>query len=291
MQHRGDSEIHCSARAKLNLSLRVLGQRADGFHDILSWMHPIDWADELCVRPSETAGVRIECNDPRVPVGADNLIHRAAMALAERVGRMPAFDVRLVKRLPLGGGLGGGSANAAAMLLALARLWTIDRKDPRLHEAAAAVGSDVPFFLGEGPAIASGRGTTLTPAPALPGWAVLILPPFGIATAPVYAACRSRPLAAGESLPPEQAPSPPPLVNDLTEAAISVEPRLRDLLAALTSGGATVHMSGSGSTLFALFDTPDAAQRWAAESAARCAPASCRIVGLLPDPPCMIGIR
>lgn len=111
------------ARGKLNLHLRVLRRRDNGFHDILSWMQPIDWGDELTLRPAAHGDdVRLICKPAGLPTGDDNLIVRAARRLAALTGRSAGVTIHLVKRLPIGGGLGGGSADAAATLLGLARL-------------------------------------------------------------------------------------------------------------------------------------------------------------------------
>jgi len=301
--------IRVAARAKINLTLRVLSRRADGFHDILSWMHPIDWADELTVRPSSQAGVRLICDDAAIPAGRDNLILRAAEALARRTGRDPAYEVELRKRLPMGGGLGGGSADAAAMLLAMARFESIDANDARLADAAAEIGSDVPFFLGRGAMLASGRGTALQSAPAMEGWAALVMPPFVVSTPAAYGACRPRPLTQNEPQPwrrrdaaassgteiSAHSNSAHPisatactkeLVNDLTSAAITVEPRVAEVIQALQPLGQPVHMSGSGSTLFALFDDDTTSQAWAIAAAQRAPAVRLHVARLIHAPPC-----
>jgi 4-diphosphocytidyl-2-C-methyl-D-erythritol kinase len=179
------------------------------------------------------------------------------------------------------------------VLLALARRWGLDPSDPRIHDAAAEVGSDVPFFLGGGSAIARGRGTELTPAPrGFNGWIALLLPPFGVSTAAVYAACRPTPPQADER-PPWASPwrsateLSSRLCNDLFPAAGAVEPRLAALHAAVDGAeGVRVHLSGSGGTLFALFDHGRAAHAWCDAIAGKSHPMSLRIVRAYGGPPC-----
>lgn len=262
--------FHHRAVAKINLHLRVLRKRPDGFHDMVSWMQPLDWYDELTLRESDASGVQWHCDDPRLGPSENNLVIRAASVLARRVGRELRIDAALTKRLPIGGGLGGGSSDAAAMLLGLAQLWGLDAADARVVDAAAAVGSDVPFFLGGGAMIATGRGTELAPHPRpFDGWAVLILPPFGTSTPKVYAACRPEPLGPDEAMPWDRpwsnaAELSARLRNDLLPAARSVEPALGLLHDRLNGlDGVRVHLSGSGSTMFALFDDPAIAGHWA----------------------------
>src|SRR5262249_44108381 len=150
--------LNIRAYGKINLTLRVLGRRHDGFHDLVSWMQPIDWHDELAIQERDSEGVELSCDQPGLTTGPDNLIHRAINALATRLGRTPAFDIRLTKRLPVGGGLGGGSADAAAALIGMSRIWSISPDANHVREAAEEAGSDVPFFLGPGAAIVRGRG-------------------------------------------------------------------------------------------------------------------------------------
>lgn len=261
------------AYAKINLHLRVLRKRADGFHDLLTWMQRVDWFDELEIRSADTDGVAWSCDDARLGPTADNLVIRAANAFGERCGVRLHVAVRLVKRLPQGAGLGGGSSDAAAMLIGLARMHGIASNDARLFEAAADVGSDVPFFLGGGAAIATDRGTVLAANPRpFDGFATLILPGFGTSTPRVYGACRPRAMETEETPPwgrswKDAEELSLRLENDLLHAACAVEPRLGALWGRVNGiDDVRVHLSGSGSTLFALFDEEAAARAWAARA-------------------------
>lgn len=288
--------IRMLARGKINLSLRVLGRRPDGYHALDSWMQPIDWCDELTIRMSDSPGILLKCDDRGAPTGPENLICRAARALSKGAGRELQVEIELVKRLPMGGGLGGGSADAAATLLGLAALWGIARGDSVLANAAEFVGSDVPFFLGGGAAIIRGRGERVEPHPRpFDGWAALIVPQFGVDTGSVYAAWRAS-LNRGQG-PPYLEPWANVwrdaedlslrLTNDLTPAAFEVEPRLGQIHSGVHMlNGARVHMSGSGSTLFALFDDEPTALAWLASVRNVVhAGAGLRVVRVLTTPP------
>ena len=167
--------IQVTARAKINLCLEVLGRREDGYHEIATVLQAIALADDLVVRPS--AGIVLETNDPDLDMD-DNLVLRAARLLRDRTGVERGAHIVLVKRIPVAAGLGGGSADAAAALVGLAKLWELDLKDGSLAALAERLGSDVPFFLhGSGTALASGRGERVEPLPAVRhGWVVVALP-------------------------------------------------------------------------------------------------------------------
>jgi len=170
-----DGPLELRANAKLNLTLEVLGRRPDGYHQIRSVFQEIALADKLVLHPA--AELSLECSVPGL-AGESNLVMRAARALAEATGC--TFGVRIVleKRIPEAGGLGGGSSDAAAALRGLDALWRLGMPKERLLALAARLGSDVPFFLVGGTALASGRGELLQPLPPLPQtWYVLLFPP------------------------------------------------------------------------------------------------------------------
>ena len=150
------------APAKVNLSLRVLGRRADGFHDIETFIAPISLSDELELEKSGNA-IEFSCDDPTVPAGEENLVVRAATAFFKATGVSGGVSIRLHKKIPHGAGLGGGSSDAAATLAALNQLF--DTKLPReaLAKLAETLGSDVPFFLFESAAVCRGRGVGSSP--------------------------------------------------------------------------------------------------------------------------------
>jgi 4-diphosphocytidyl-2-C-methyl-D-erythritol kinase len=269
------AELTLPAPAKLNLYLEVLGRRADGFHELLTVLQTVDLCDEVTValrpRAAEAAGasgppgkgarpdVRLSLRTPGagVPTGPGNLAVRAAGALLERAGAAGevGVDIALAKRIPAGGGLGGGSSDAAATLLALNRLLGAPLDAPALHAVAAGLGSDVPFFLHGGTALCSGRGDIVQAlAPPRPFGLTLLMPPFATATAAVYGALDAPPPRACEPRAAELAArvegaDPDALEhlfrNDLEPAARRVEPRIGALLDATG-----LHLSGSGSTLF-----------------------------------------
>lgn len=265
------STLVLQAPAKLNLYLEVLGRRDDGFHELVTVLTVLDLADELRLslrprdpdlapgQPDLALTVSDQAGRPgQVPAGPDNLVVRAAGALLAAADLVDAtgVDLELVKRIPAGGGLGGGSSDAAATLQGLNRLLGEPLAAAALSALAADLGSDVPFFLTGGTALCTGRGEQVRPV-AGPGPVdvSLLLPPFGVATPAVYGALRAgppgapqRPLSFWESaLSGADAATLESIYrNDLEEPARQVEPRLARLLA--TEGQ---HLSGSGSTIFA----------------------------------------
>lgn len=260
------------APAKVNLTLQIHRRRPDGFHDLVSWVAPLDLADELRIALADAPGVRLRSDDADLPDDERNLVVRAARRLATAAGIEPALDISLRKRVPIGAGLGGGSSDAAATLTALTRLWRIDWSRERLSAIAAEIGSDVPLFLWNSPCVIRGRGERVEPvaAPRITR-VVLVIPPFGVLTAGVYAALQPddygqpRPLPAGLlDLPVGELA--PRLFNDLEPPAFRVEPRLRELHRRLSHDTRVpVRLSGSGSALFAIFDDDAAADAWQAD--------------------------
>jgi len=249
--------------AKINLSLRVLGRRDDGFHELDTVFQAIDLWDRLDLEAG--ADLRISCDDPAVPIDESNLVLRAAGLLRERFGD-PSLGASftLHKQIPAQGGLGGGSSNAAASLLLCARHWKLSPSAEQLTQLASELGSDVAFFLRGGTARGLGRGERLESLPAV-GARPLILgfPPFGTDTREVY-----RRLAARLTLPLNgvnlaHAPAHKwpehndlgVLVNDLESVVFEGWPELESFRDALLERGATgALLSGSGSTVFGVFD-------------------------------------
>ena len=162
------------APAKLNLSLEVLGRRSDGYHEIRTVMQQIDLADELEILPAESLVVR--CDDPALN-GDRNLVWRAAVELARECGRLPLVEIAVRKRIPVAMGLGGGSSDAAAALMGLDQFWKLDLGLERLAAVASRIGSDVPFFLWGGAALASGRGEMIEPLSSERGVSVTLICP------------------------------------------------------------------------------------------------------------------
>ena len=265
-----------AAPAKVNLRLRVLGKRPDGYHEIDTLFQAIDLADEVVVRLGGS-GVRLAVIGPDVGPAGQNLAHRAATRFAADFGLREGVDIELTKRVPTGAGLGGGSSDAAATLRALASLLGVAGDDGRLARAAISLGSDVPFFLGTSTlARGRGRGEELEPLAPLPvADLVIVSPPVHMSTATAYGALDA--LRAGASLQAPDAATPESWTDVATLAANDFQPLVAgihsevslaiDALAAV--GARFVLMSGSGSSVFGLFVGSDVAQGAAAELSRR----------------------
>ena len=255
--------VSIRAHAKINLDLRVVGTRPDGFHELRTVFQAIALHDEIQCVPRE-GPFAIECNASGVPLDQTNLIWRAGDALAQSLGRpTPLADivVRLHKHIPLQAGLGGGSANAAAALVGLAAAWRATVTPSQLTDIAATVGADVPFFLSGGTALGLGRGDEIYPLADLPRhWIVLLIPGFGVSTPDAYAWYdRDREMGHAAGREPQYVPGPWPsraaqMINDLEGAIARHHPEIDQMKAALRRSGAiAAAMSGSGSTVYGLF--------------------------------------
>jgi 4-diphosphocytidyl-2-C-methyl-D-erythritol kinase len=270
------------AYAKLNLALSVgpplpPGDVHAGMHLIASWMHAIDLYDTVEVVPG-ASGFHVEwaADAPR-PSPVDwppekDLALRALRLLEREAGHSLHVALRLSKRIPVGGGLGGGSSDAAAAMLGINEALSLGIAVPRLVTLSRQLGSDIAFFLDGAvgapprPALVAGLGDRIQRLSPASGWAVLIIPPFGCPTGPVYKAYDSlgpRPLRESDVGTLTGAPRPDPagLFNDLTAAAEHVQPALRALRQRASRANAPIHMSGSGSTLFVLAPDRPAANR------------------------------
>ena len=239
--------------AKINLSLRILGKRADGFHEIDTLMVKLPGlADEITITTAEKFS--FTCSDATLPTDSGNLIVKAAEALSEKSGEPLHFHIHLEKHIPHGAGLGGGSSNAATTLLALNAQLTEPLPPETLHAIAAALGSDVPFFLYSGAAHCTGRGEIITAAanpPSLP--VILFKPNFPVPTPDAYRNCLD-----AEPLPGirynEQHCGDLTLINDLEKPVFAKHrylAELKDWLLHRRDTNAAL-MSGSGSTVFAI---------------------------------------
>lgn len=241
------------APAKLNLTLRVLGKRDDGFHEIDSLMIRVPGlCDRLCFSPDEVD--RFDCDDPGVPADASNLVLRARDAYRRATGFDRPLSIRLEKRVPHGAGLGGGSSDAAATLDAMNRLNGGALEVPRLMEIAATLGSDIPFFLGPPTARVSGRGERIEAAANPPALPVLLLKPaFGVATPDAYGRWADARELPGIDYSPQRF-AWGELVNDLERPVFWKHLFLGEVKAWLRSRPevAGALMSGSGSTMIAL---------------------------------------
>jgi 4-diphosphocytidyl-2-C-methyl-D-erythritol kinase len=256
------------APAKVNLTLRVLGRRADGYHDIESLVAFASVGDDLVFTPADALDLTVQGPSAAAagPLG-DNLVTKAARALASRVEGLKLGHFVLTKRLPVAAGLGGGSADAAAALRLLARANGLSLDDPRLMAAARTTGADVPVCLDPKARLMRGIGDILSAPLDLPQLhAVLVNPGVALATKDVFAALAAPRLRQGAT------PAAPDLddvaalittgTNDLERPAISLRPIIADVLAALRNaeGCRLARMSGSGATCFGLFVSPQAAE-------------------------------
>ncbi len=259
------SELVILSPAKINLFLEIIARRPDGFHEIESVMQLVDLCDEVGLARARH-GIRLQVSGAELPEGRGNLAYRAAALALETAGVPGGIEIRLVKRIPVAGGLGGGSSNAAAVLLGISRLYRIDWPRETLQQMAGQLGSDVPFFFTDGTAVARGRGEVLTPlAPWPRQWLVVANPGIPISTAWAYREASSK-LTGWQgrvTLPTLTAGCPlvwPPVwaFNRLEEVVLPHRPELGALKAVLQEGGgAPVLMSGSGASVFAVM--PDAA--------------------------------
>jgi 4-diphosphocytidyl-2-C-methyl-D-erythritol kinase len=252
------------AHAKINLDLRVLGMRPDGYHELRTVFQAISLHDTLTCVPRE-GPFAIECDAPGVPLNEANLVWRAAAALWETLGREGAprgVLVRIEKRIPLQAGLGGGSADAAAALVALARAWRSPLTTTQLTDVGSALGADVPFFLTGGTVLGLGRGDEIYPLVDLPRhWIVLLVPGFGVSSAEAYRWYDEGREPGQPPVPrdPQHVPGPWPsraaqMINDLEPAVARHHPEIEQMKHALRRAGAlAASMSGSGSAVFGLF--------------------------------------
>jgi 4-diphosphocytidyl-2-C-methyl-D-erythritol kinase len=246
-----------AAPAKLNLFLHVTGRRSDGYHTLESLFVPIDLADtvevalrddDAIVRLADVPGVRDD----------DDLTLRAARALRQATGATRGVSMRLVKRIPQGAGLGGGSSDAASVLLGLNRLWSLGLSRSDLMAIGATLGADVPFFLGEGPALARGIGDVLTPMSVPTYWIALAMPRVHVPTDSIFASpelTRATPSAKISVFSEGYGH------NDLEAVAVSKFPQVGEAVQALRRASPLARMTGSGACVFGMFDAERDARR------------------------------
>jgi 4-diphosphocytidyl-2-C-methyl-D-erythritol kinase len=270
------SQLERNSPCKVNLLLNILRKRVDGFHELETVMQPVKLFDELRFARGGS-GVRLTCSEPTLPTDSGNLVHRAATAFLQQAGVSDGVEIHLEKKIPMAAGLGGGSGNAATTLLAMGELFGHPLTPAQMHDIAASLGSDIPFFLQNNPALAIGRGeqvASLDPFPALEGAAFLLIHPgFGIATAWAYKelarfsnALNGEPGRAQKLVHLLQtrdlATAGAALYNSLEAPALEKYPLLavyQDFLRA--EGASAVLMSGSGSTTFAIAPSEAEAHR------------------------------
>ena len=254
----GNRTFSVDCPPKVNLYLRIVRRREDGFHELETVFQSVDGGDTLSAAPGEA--LALTCDEPEVPTDDRNLVLRAALKLRERYPEAADLGaaLHLEKRVPIGSGMGGGSADAAGALVLLSRLWGLSLTVGELHAMAAELGSDVPFFLTPGTALARGRGEVLKPLPTAPLWLVLVRPPVAVSTPWAYGQWRpeqcSGPnveefadtLASGDAAAVAAA-----LRNDLEPGVAAGVPEIaaaREWL--LAHGALGARMTGSGSVVF-----------------------------------------
>ena len=258
-----------SAPAKVNLVLEVLGKRNDGYHEIRSLIQTIDLCDTLSFEAD--SAISLDCTEP-VLQGSDNLVIRAAELLKETGGCRQGARIKLVKQIPSSAGLGGGSSDAAATLLALNSFWKLEFKTSDLISLAARLGSDVPFYIHGGMALVKGRGEKVIPLPTpLSNWFVLLLPSLSEMpqkTKQLYARLNDQHFTEGEFISKAMQSwlgnseiSSSLLFNVFDSIAFDTFPELEEYWKRFEQAGASdIHLAGSGPALFTVVDSQNSAE-------------------------------
>jgi len=272
--------IRLLAPAKVNLNLRILGLREDGYHDIESVVQKISIHDRVSLSPGKTPGIVLSCSDPSLPGGPGNLAYRAAeLILGQCQVPEKGVVIHLDKTIPHGAGLGGGSSDAAAVLMGLNTLWNLGLSRGELTDLGQRIGSDVPLFLFPSPSLIAGRGEKILPAPFIINAVfVVVFPEFSVSTKWAYSNFRLTKKHdkytntvsdlydrnAGRAVPPDRWPDL--LANDLEKAVINRHPEISRCKDDLLEAGAKASlMSGSGSAVFGLFEDRHEAELAAAQ--------------------------
>jgi len=259
--------VKIRAPAKINLNLRVVGKRRDGYHLIDTIMLPVSLYDEIEIRKIPLPGkktrdgmIEVSCDHPLVPGGEKNIVHRAARLIMQQADKQQQVQIHIRKRIPVGAGLGGGSADAAATLIGLNRLLKLRLSVAKMEKLALSLGADVPFFIRARPARACGIGERLYPLRGIPRfWLVIVYPGFPVSTAWAF-----KKLPPTLTKPPVNTSIPTSLkrfdrlakllVNDLESVTLKRYPKIRLLKERLLHQGAAGSlMSGSGSSVFGIF--------------------------------------
>jgi 4-diphosphocytidyl-2-C-methyl-D-erythritol kinase len=274
------SSLSLKAPAKINLYLEIKGNRPDGYHELVMVLQSVDLCDIVHLRTHSAETVRVRCNLAQVPTDRTNLAVRAALLLQQKYPGFGGVDIAIEKQIPMGAGLAGGSTNAAAVLEGLDRLWDLGLTLPELQELAAELGSDVPFCISGGTALAVGRGEVLSPLPDLDRLALVICKPrdLSISTVWAYQTFRAENLLSTSPIKDQHYSSQMLaaiatneddnygrigrlLYNDLERVVLPAYPELAALKASLQQDSFGALMSGSGSTVFAIAQDLDHASR------------------------------
>jgi 4-diphosphocytidyl-2-C-methyl-D-erythritol kinase len=261
------------APAKVNYRLDVLRKRPDGYHELRMVMQRIDLCDSIEITLADNPGIRVTCGRDGVPDGPGNIAWRAADLLLKLAERKPGIDIRITKRIPVAAGMGGGSSDGAAVLMGVNELLGLGLSDQRLMEIGVTLGADVPFFIFKRTALAEGIGDRLTPIERVPkAWLVIVNPNIHVSTAWVY---QNLQLTSGrnENIIPRLYESIADicaiLSNDLESVTVKRHPIIAEIKEQLLRAGACgALMSGSGPTVFGVFES-EAAARHAATDLAR----------------------
>jgi 4-diphosphocytidyl-2-C-methyl-D-erythritol kinase len=273
------SSLSLPSFAKINWSLQILGKRPDGYHEVKTVLQTISLHDDLHFEVSEDGTITLTCDHPEIPTDEHNLIVQAAYALKHRYNVSQGVRVRLEKRIPAQAGLGGASSNAAVSLLALTHLWNLKPTAPVLLEIAARLGTDVPFFLLGGCALATGTGATLSTLPEKTSnevqHLIVITPNADVSTAKAYSAVHSPALTTTNTAPilsssrneansrcSQPWPLQDSLKNDFESVIFDIEPEIKRAKETLLQAGALgALLAGSGSSVFGIFVDSEDQQR------------------------------
>jgi len=267
-----DSGLTIPAFAKINLSLRVLGKRADGYHDLDTIFQTISLHDTIRITATNDPAIVLSCDDPGLAIDETNLVIRAAEGLRARFATTKGARIRLEKRIPVQAGLGGGSADAAVTLLALAHVWNLSPTKQELMAVGSRLGADVPFFLFGGTARGAGIGDNVVPLrDASEKFLLIIKPNANTRTSDAYKALDERSLTTRNSKTILSSSQPTEhfdngsfasLENDFEEVVLNLEPEIARAKAALMrAGAAAAALAGSGSAVFGIFDSENAQRR------------------------------
>jgi 4-diphosphocytidyl-2-C-methyl-D-erythritol kinase len=254
------------APAKLNIRLKVTGRRRDGYHELVSIMVPINLFDQLELSDTGGGGITLNCEGVEVPPDETNLVHKAARSFFSKTKCHEGIAIKLFKNIPVAAGMGGGSSDAAAILLALNEMWSKPLSPSELHTTAVELGADVPFFLIGRPALARGIGEILEPIVNWPKcWYVIVRPPLEVSTSWVYGNLKLI-LTTTEydyikqTLSGATVSIPQILENDLERVTSASFPIIETIKKSLIRAGAQgALMTGSGPSVFGVFPTKDLA--------------------------------
>lgn len=256
------NSIQLSAPCKVNYRLDVIRRRPDGYHDLRMIMQRVDLCDTITLSLSDTPGVRVTCGSAEVPDGPGNIAWRAADLLLRRSGREAelGIDIAIDKRIPVAAGLGGGSSDAATVLMGVNSLLELDLSDEELMKIGVTLGADVPFFIFKKTALAEGIGDLLTPLDAVPPvWLLLVNPRVPVSTAWVYQNLELTKRDAVSIVPRSFGTIGDlcaVLANDLEAVTVGRYPVIREIKELLLrEGAAGALMSGSGPTVFGVFES------------------------------------